>query len=584
MQKKRKKAFSKRALWKWFDEVTGGRKWQIGALLILQMVLGASSVAYAMYLREMIDAAAAKDSAGFTVSMLKILLLVGFQILCRAVTRFLNEDARSSFENRIKMRLFAVLMRKDYASVTAVHSGEWINRLTSDSVVAADGLVQILPEVAGMLVRMLSALAAILIMEPRFGFLLVPGGILLVFLTWFFRKKMKKLHKSIQEADGRLRVFLQEHLGSLLIVRSFAVEDEMVHMAGEKMSEHKRARMCRNRFSNICNVGFAVLMQAVYLCGAIYCCYGIMLGSVTYGTLIAMLQLISQVQSPVANITGYLPKYYAMIASAERLMEAEQFADGSAGQARTIEEIRSYYEKEFAALCLQDVSFTYLPQMEDVSSWETVTKEGMPQVLHHVNLTIPKGKYIAFTGQSGCGKSTIMKLLMCLYPTEEGERYLLNTDGSHTVLDSSWNRLFAYVPQGNQLMSGTIREVIAFADKDAAADEVRLRRSLVIACADEFVDQLEHGLDTVLGERGMGLSEGQMQRIAIARAVFSDNPILILDEATSALDEVTERKVLENMREMTDKTVLLITHRPAALAICDRQILMKEQGGMINVV
>lgn len=568
----------------WFDEVTGRRKWQIGALLILQMVLGASSVVYAMYLKEMIDTAAAKNSAGFTIGMLKLLLLVGFQILCRAGTRFLNEDARASFENRIKTRLFAVLMRKDYASVTSIHSGEWINRLTSDSVVVADGLVQILPEVAGMLIKMFSALAVILVMEPRFGFLLIPGGILLVFLTWFFRKRMKKLHKEIQEADGRLRVFLQEHLSSLLIVRSFAVEDDMVQGADEKMSAHKKARMCRNHFSNICNVGFAVIMQSVYLYGAIYCCYGIMSGSVTYGTLIAMLQLISQVQSPVANITGYLPKYYAMIASAERLMEAEQFADGSVRPTRMIAEIRTYYEEKFAALRLEEVSFTYLPQKTVGSDWELPTKERMPQVFRQIQLEIKKGEYVAFTGQSGCGKSTILKLMMCLYPLDEGARVLVARDGSREELDSSWNRLFAYVPQGNQLMSSTIREVVAFADKDAAADEARLRRALKIACADEFVDQLEQGIDTMLGERGTGLSEGQMQRIAIARAVFSDHPILLLDEATSALDEATERQVLENMRKMTDKTVLIITHRPAALAICDKQILMTEQGISVNAL
>ena len=144
-------------------------------------------------------------------------------------------------------------------------------------------------------------------------------------------------------------------------------------------------------------------------------------------------------------------------------------------------------------------------------------------------------------------------------------------------LTAAWRGLFAYVPQGNQLMSGTIREVVAFGDPDAMQQEGRLSQALKIACADEFVMTLEHGVDTRLGERGAGLSEGQMQRISIARAIFSDRPILILDEATSSLDEATEQQLLTNLRQMTDKTVLIITHRPAALKICDRNIDMTEE-------
>ena len=171
---------------------------------------------------------------------------------------------------------------------------------------------------------------------------------------------------------------------------------------------------------------------------------------------------------------------------------------------------------------------------------------------------------------------------MCLYPLDGGERYLTASksegEAAEYPLTAAWRGLFAYVPQGNQLMSGTIREIIAFGDPEAMKQEERLERALQISCADEFVAALEDGLDTRLGERGSGLSEGQMQRIAIARAVFSDRPILILDEATSSLDEATERKLLTNLRQMTDRTVLIITHRPAALQICDREVAMTEAG------
>ena len=161
---------------------------------------------------------------------------------------------------------------------------------------------------------------------------------------------------------------------------------------------------------------------------------------------------------------------------------------------------------------------------------------------------------------------------------DAGERYYTDRQGNRGALSSAYRRLFAYVPQGNYLMSGTIREIVAFAEPDAAADAERLRRALQIACAESFVSELDQGVETLLGERGAGLSEGQMQRIAIARAVFSESPILLLDEATSALDAETEKQLLENLRNMTDKTVVIVTHRPAALSICDRVYEFTENG------
>ena len=271
------------------------------------------------------------------------------------------------------------------------------------------------------------------------------------------------------------------------------------------------------------------------------------------------MQLIGQIQGPFFSISSYLPRFYAMTASAERLMEVEAFADDPA--ARDPDEVYDYYLDSFTALGLRDARFTY------------ESGDGAPVVLDGVSVEIRKGEYVAFTGHSGCGKSTVLKLLMCMYPLDHGERYITGVEGE-IPLDASWRRLFAYVPQGNALMIGTIREVVSFADSDAAQDEARIRRALEIACADEFVEDL----DSVLGERGSGLSEGQMQRLAIARAVFSDCPVLLLDESTSALDDLTEQRLLKNLRAMTDRTVVIVTHRKAALSICDRVLRFKEAG------
>ncbi|MBR2811599.1 MAG: ABC transporter ATP-binding protein [Solobacterium sp.] len=171
-----------------------------------------------------------------------------------------------------------------------------------------------------------------------------------------------------------------------------------------------------------------------------------------------------------------------------------------------------------------------------------------------------------------------MKLLMCVYEPEKGKRWVRNSSRVKQEMDSSWRRMFAYVPQGNALMSGTIRQVVSFADPAGSRDEKRLWAALETACADEFVTAMEHGVDTLLGERGTGLSEGQMQRLAVARAIFSGRPVLLLDEATSALDAASEEKLLKNIQNLKDRTVIAITHRPAALAIADRVMEFTESG------
>ena len=360
----------------------------------------------------------------------------------------------------------------------------------------------------------------------------------------------------------------------MLMIRSFAAEDRTGEDAAARMEEHKSARMRRNRFSNICNIGFGAAMSGMYLLGVCWCGYGILTGTMTFGTLTAITQLISQIQSPFANITGYLPRFYAMTASAERLMEAESFGKDE-NEAKTPEEIDGFYRNTFSGIGLDGVSFRYLPVTDSAADMD---KESLPPALEDLNLDIGNGEYVAFTGPSGCGKSTALKLLMCVYEPDSGERYYTDRKGNRYPLTSEYRRLFAYVPQGNVLMNGTIRDVVSFPQPEASHDDERLETALRIACADGFVSELEDGVETMLGERGSGLSEGQMQRLAIARAVFSGSPVLLLDEATGSLDADTESAVLRNLREMTDRTVVIVTHRTAAMDACDRVLEFTESG------
>lgn len=591
---------------KYLNRVSGKTKVHIITLLLVQMSLGMSSVFYALFFRDVIDGAVSHDREAMIHSILCLVLLVMLQIAFRALVRFLQEYANAGFENAFKERLFTVLLTKDYGAVTAVHSGEWVNRLTSDTTVIAEGLSTILPGIGEMLTKMCGAAVMILIIEPRFGLLLLPGGLLLVVLTYIFRKQLKKLHRKVQEADGKVRVFFQEHLESLVIIKSYARENISVEESIDKMREHKQARIKKNHFSNLCNVGFASAMNGAYLLGVVYSAFGIYNGTVSYGTLMALLQLIGQIQTPFANITGYLPKYYAMIASAERLMEVERFADDSGSavsdtiqQEKGLSEIERFAdnrERDSADMIRQEdnrekIDFAELGLRRAAFFYENEEK-GRTEVFENLDFTIRRGEFVAFTGSSGCGKSTVLKLLMSLYPLKSGEKYIVlseklsvqkeekertvnngKNDGQ-TVRkmepDASFRKLFAYVPQGNLLMSGSIRDIVTFGESEVLTD--RMKNALDISCASDFVSGLPQGVETVLGERGTGLSEGQMQRIALARAIYSDRPVLLLDEATSALDEQTEKRLLANLRAMTDKTLIIVTHRQAALSVCDREV------------
>lgn len=568
---------------KWLYQVSGKEKRNIVFLVLVQAFLGLSTVVFIWLLRGSIDCAVAQKKEGFLVYTMAMGGIMLLQILGNADRRFLDEYTKSGMENCFKIRLFEQLLTRDYAHVSAIHSGEWMNRLTSDVLVVAEGMTVILPDVIGLSVRLVGAIIALLILIPKLAYVLIPGGLFLLVFSTASRKVLKRLHIGIQEADGKLCVHISERLASLLVVRTFAREGQTIKEAEAQMKRHKNARMKRTKFSIFCNAGFSFVIDAVYMIGVFYCGYGILLGTVSYGSFTAVLQLIGQVQTPFAGLTSYLPKFYAMLASAERLMEAEKFEAVNIESRLGLNEIKHFYNKRFSAIGFHDVSFTYLsPVLEKEQN-----KQSMPVIIKNLNLKIYKGECVAFTGPSGSGKSTILKLLMGLYTPDSGSRFLETAfwQDSEVVsekmigrvfsVDARYTRLFAYVPQGNHLMSGTIRDIVTFSEQKKI-DEQEIYEALRIACAWEFVKELAEGINTELGERGAGLSEGQMQRLAIARAVYSRNPILVLDEATSALDEATEKQLLENLCRMTDRTILLVTHRPAVLTLCNRQIIFGE--------
>ena len=265
--------------------------------------------------------------------------------------------------------------------------------------------------------------------------------------------------------------------------------------------------------------------------------------------------MVGQVQQPFTNFSGLLPRYYSMLASAERLMDFEQLEDEERQDAIDIAEA---YDK-MQSLCGSNLFFSY----------------GRNTVLQDFSFSIEKGDFVSITGLSGSGKSTLLLLMLGAYQLGEGTLYLSAKDGRRIPLGAQTRRLFAYVPQNNHLFSGTLRENITFLCDDVSEEEIA--QALRLSCVEQFLDTLPDGLDTVIGEHGYGLSEGQGQRLAIARALLSNAPVLLLDEATSALDEETELAVLENIASLRKKTCFIVTHRKAAISFCNKHLTISPQ-------
>lgn len=546
------------------------RKWiwksaaKVRGLLVLS-VLGSAvdsvcAVSLSLCAKYVIDAAQRGDMA----ALVRAGAAAAAVILLHLALRMLNKDLQVRIAGRFEMRLkntaFGTLLEKAYSVVSDHHSGELMTRLTADVTVVSDNFATLLPSVAAMLARLVCAFAVITALDYRFACVLAAAGLILFLCTRLFRGKIKKMHRAVQESDGRLRSFLQEALENLLAVQVFDAYDRTNAEAQARGEENYTAKLKRNRWSILANTGFSAVFSGGFLFALLWSGVRLCTGSITFGTLTALLQLVNQVQMPVSNLSGIMPKYYAMLASAERLMELSSLPDDTA--------LNPPCEKQalwdsFTGLHLRDVSFSY----------------GRNPVLQDVQLSLPRGEFAVLSGISGIGKSTLFKLLLGVLKPDAGKVEIETAAGALSA-DKTTRALFSYVPQGNLLFSGTVRENLCFVKADATEEEID--RAVRVSCADEFLRELPEGLDTRLGEGGRGLSEGQMQRLAVARAVLTDAPVLLLDEATSALDAQTERRLLQNLKALPGKTCLLISHKTAAFDVCDRVLELRE-GRVLSV-
>ena len=553
MGNKEKRKFSKSDIetLKWVYSICRSERFKVFVLILTNVIHGVMTVVFAGFSKRIIDAATVDKSFDkvlqYAFMFLGVLL---FQLVLTLISRSTLERCKAKIEWILKQHMLKSIMKKEYAGVSAYHTGELQNRMFNDVTVISEGFATILPSVLFFLVRLISAFSYLIYIDRIFALVFLVGGVAVFLCTQIFRKTLKRLHKQVQETEGKTRSFIQEALTSLLVVKSFSVEKKIAAEADELQSENYRSKMKRRFFGIVANAGISFVFSLGYIFALAFGAYRLIHG-MSYGTVTAMLQLVNQIQSPFAALSGVMPQYFALIASAERLMEIDSLPEEKSENSTIKNPVEVY--GRLKGIDFNNISFRY---DRDI-------------ILDETSLRINKGDFIAIMGISGIGKSTLLKLLLGVFKVEGGSIELDFGDEKIEV-DNKTRRLFSYVPQGNFLLSGTIRENITFINDDVSEEEIE--EAIRISCSDAFVSELPDGLETVIGERGIGLSEGQLQRLAIARSLLSKAPIILLDEATSALDEETEKRFLTNLKMLENKTCIIVSHKKAALEICNKHV------------
>lgn len=531
------------------------KKWipRLVLLTLSQMGSAIFGVLFALGSRGVIDSAVSGEVDAFFRACCRQGGIIAGILVCLTLTRHLRERLRADMERSWKQRLLHGLLHGEYSEVSAYHSAELLNRLNNDVTKANEGMISIVPSAAGMATRLTAALAVLGVLNFRFALMIAGMGSIVIFSTAFLRRKLKALTKKVSEHDGIVSGFLQELMEKLLMVQAMDVTQEVERRSDQLLNNRYDIQRRKKNISLLANTSVSVMYYSAGFLALMWGAWQLLHGKLSFGSLTAVIQLVNQIQSPVVDLSGLIPKYLDMTASGERLQELDRIQ----GQPEpTVEDPQGLY-RSMDAIGAEELSFSY----------------DRDRVLEGASFRVPKGSFAVVTGPSGIGKSTLLKLLLGVFRPEQGKLYLY-CGGEKQSLERSMRRIFAYVPQGNLLLSGSIRDNLTIAAPQATEEQIQ--QAVYVSAMDAFLPDLPEGLDTQLGESGAGLSEGQIQRLAIARAVLGGAPILLLDECTSALDEQTENTVLQRLRTLPDRTCIAVTHRPAAIALCDYRLELKD--------
>ena len=527
-------------------------------LVLIVTVISYIGVQFSLVSKSLIDIATNQADGSLKASIIELIAYLIIQLVLQIVYVRIHIMVSGKLSMALRSELFYKLLSKDYGQVSKIHSGEILNRLVSDVSLLAEKTTEIIPNVVALVSTVLFSFIALYRLDNKFALCCLVFGPIVLIAAYIYKKKIKTLHLQCRESDGKVRSHLQETIQNFIVVKAFSKESLMRKNSLKLQLENYRLNVKRSTIGIISNILFFLAMTVGYYAALAWGVYRLSIGDTafTFGTLTAILALVGQIQSPFREIASVLPQVYMVLASTERLIELDNLPDDKQDTQFTTEDIAS-----FEKLTFENVDFSY----GDVS------------VLKDVCFTVNKGELVALCGISGAGKSTLSKIILSVIRPDNGRAYVKN--GKKDIdFSSSTRRLFSYVPQGNMILSGTIRDNITFCDETPDMDKI-IRAATAAQIIDD-INKMPDGFNTVLGEKGHGLSEGQVQRLAIARALYHDAPILLLDEATSSLDIATEEKLLNAIKSMTDKTCIIISHRKEVMEACDKTYILQD--GSLN--
>ena len=520
------------------------------------MGLGSSVVS-----KYIIDAVTGYDSGLIVPAAVGYVSMNLFRIGANALTSRVSAKIQIGVNQEIRGEVFATVLRAGWEEIAEFHSGDLLNRLTGDVNTVSQSVLGWIPNLITGLVQFFSALFLILYYDATLAVLALLSAPVTLVLSKYLMKRMRDYNVKMREVSSDVMAFNEEAFQNLQYIKSFGLVGSFLERFRTYQEKEKDVRLTYNKFS----IGVSSLMSVVGMAVSAVCfgwgVYRLWSGAITYGTMTLFLQMAGSLSAAFSSLINIVPSSLAAATAAGRIMEITKAEPEQADDPPGAEGFCRTAERSGAAVRMENVRFTYRSGRD---------------VLAGASLFARPGEIVALVGPSGEGKTTVLRLLLGLVRPQAG-RVTLEAGGETREMSARLRRLFAYVPQGNTMLSGTIAENLRLIRENATESE--LWDALEKACAAGFVRALPLGLETPLKERGGGLSEGQLQRLSIARALLCDAPVLLLDEATSALDLETERRLLHSiMRAESRRTCIVTTHRPGVLSACDRVYRVGDSG------
>ncbi len=525
---------------------------KVAVSCILGIAEVATSLAFVWASKNAVDIAVGSKAGAFAAAVVVFLVITVGRTLFRVLSGWWEGYAVVVARNDIRIKTFAHVMQSVWSGMERFHSADTVNRLEQDISVVTDFVCVTLPAVIVTLIQLIAAAVYLFVLQPGMAWILVLIMPVAVVGSMLFFKRMRRLTGEIRSLDSRIQGHVQENLQHRVLILTLQGISKVMEKLGLLQKDLTRKTVKRLDYAAVSRAFMGLGFTAGYALAFLWGANGLRDGSVTYGMMVAFLQLVGQVQRPVAEITRHVPAFIRALTSEDRLQELTELPLEDGGPDISFESA--------PGIRIKGLSYSYPASGRDV--------------LKGLDFDFKPGSLTAVMGPTGAGKSTLIRLLLALLKPSSGEIELYE-DGKTVPAGVRTRCNFIYVPQGNTLMSGTIRENLLIADPDAG--EERMSWALRTAVAD-FVDGLPDGLDTSCAEVGSGLSEGQAQRIAIARSLLRPGGILVLDEATSALDDETEAELLKRLNGefRGSKTIICITHRSAATSYADAVLKLNQ--------